>query len=394
MLLESKNFILSFQLTPNKNICISAVNIRKGGTLTVLRDCLSYLSGRKDLNVTALVYKKSLCEFEGISYIEIPWSIKGWGRRLWCEYVTMGKISKKMDEEPDLWLSLHDTTPRVKAKHQAVYCHTSFPFMKIRLRDFRMDFKIPLFSIFTRYAYRIFSRRNDYLIVQQEWFKKGLSSLIGFPEEKIIVAPPSFKTVPIPAVASDDTDDRGSKQTVFFYPSTPDCHKNFELVCDASSILENKFGPDRFKVVLTLDGCENKYASCLLKSWGHLSSIDFHGYMSKEELGLHYSNADCLVFTSRIETWGLPISEFSVTGKPMILSDLPYAHESAAGCRNIAFSRIDDPSALALLMEEVITGEMPSFGPVGEMPHGGLYAGSWDDLFNILLPSSSTLQTS
>ena len=117
-----------------KHLVISAVNIRKGGTLTVLRDCLRYLSGRSELRVTALVHKRDLCDFPGIDYIEIPWSIDGWGKRLKCEYVTMKGISEKL-QPVDLWLSLHDTTPNVVAKRQAVYCQTSFPFLKVQLRD-------------------------------------------------------------------------------------------------------------------------------------------------------------------------------------------------------------------------------------------------------------------
>ena len=52
--------------TVRKRVVVSAVNIRKGGTLTVLRDCLRYLSGREDLQVTAIVHKKSLCEYPAI----------------------------------------------------------------------------------------------------------------------------------------------------------------------------------------------------------------------------------------------------------------------------------------------------------------------------------------
>ena len=79
-----------------RNIVVSAVNLRKGGTLTVLRDCLGYLSARTDLHVTALVHSRELCDYPGIDYIEIPWSVKSWLRRLWCEYVTMNRISKEL----------------------------------------------------------------------------------------------------------------------------------------------------------------------------------------------------------------------------------------------------------------------------------------------------------
>ena len=155
---------------------VSAVNLRKGGTLTILRDCLQYLSSlTKEYRVVALVHKRELCDFTGIEYIEMPDIIKGWGKRLWCEYVTMHSISQEL-APVYLWLSLHDTSPRVKADRQAVYCQTSFPFYQWTWRDFCFDFKIPLFACFTRFAYRVNVHSNRYLIVQQEWFAQISSS--------------------------------------------------------------------------------------------------------------------------------------------------------------------------------------------------------------------------
>ena len=56
-----------------KTIVVSAVNLRKGGTLTILRDCLQHLSSMtKDYRVVALVHKRELCDFQGIEYIEMP----------------------------------------------------------------------------------------------------------------------------------------------------------------------------------------------------------------------------------------------------------------------------------------------------------------------------------
>ena len=101
-----------------KQIVISAVNLRKGGTLTILRQCLAFLSEwapSKGYEVIALVHQRELADYPNIRYIEIPWAIEGWGKRLWCEYVTMGRIARELGPI-DLWLSLHDTTPRVKAR--------------------------------------------------------------------------------------------------------------------------------------------------------------------------------------------------------------------------------------------------------------------------------------
>ena len=68
-----------------RTVVVSAVNLRKGGTLTILRQCLEYLSGvreSEDIKVVALVHDRSLCEYPGIEYIEMPWCIRSWGHRL------------------------------------------------------------------------------------------------------------------------------------------------------------------------------------------------------------------------------------------------------------------------------------------------------------------------
>jgi glycosyltransferase involved in cell wall biosynthesis len=309
-------------------IVVSAVNIRKGGTLTILRESQQYMSGQTGLNVYALVHDQRLCNYPGINYMEFPWTVKGWGRRLWCEYVTMDRVSRDIarqeGQEIDTWLSLHDTTPRVQAKHQEVYCHTSFPFLKWTLRDLYMDPKIPLFAMFTRFAYRINIHRNDCLIVQQEWFRDGLSRITGFPKDRIRVIPPKVSIANIAAetICPD--------VPLFLYVSTPDCHKNFETLCEASHMLEEEVGKGKFRVVLTIAGTENRYARWIKKRWGDVSSIEFTGLMSKERLFGHYKAASCLVFPSRVETWGLPITEYmQLNGGRMLLADLPYAHETS-----------------------------------------------------------------
>ena len=334
-------------------IVVSAVNIRKGGTLTILRECLQYLSRQEGLKVYALVHDNNLCGYPNIEYLEIPWTVKGWGRRLWCEYVTMHRISLDIErqegQEIDTWLSLHDTTPRVKAKHREVYCHTSFPFLKWTLRDLIMDPKIPLFAMFTRFAYRINIQRNDCLIVQQEWFRDGLSRITGFPKERIRVIPPK---VSVDGVVADEV---SSVIPMFLYVSTADCHKNFETLCEAARLLEKETGAGRFKVVLTISGTENRYARWIKKRWGNVPSIEFAGLMSKEKLFGYYKAASCFVFPSRVETWGLPISEYMLlNGGGMLLADLPYAHETSEE-KGLFFPATDARRLKELMYESLAT---------------------------------------
>lgn len=364
-----------------KTIVISAVNLRKGGTLTILRDCLQYLSNlAHEYRIVAIVHKRELCDYEGIEYIEMPDVIKGWGKRLWCEYVTMRKISEELDPVY-LWLSLHDTSPRVKAERQAVYCQTSFPFYRWSLRDFRMDYKIPLFAMFTKYAYKINIRSNRYLIVQQNWLREGFSRMFGLNRDKFIVAPPQRKAV---EVVPDSIRNQGY---TFFYASTPDCHKNFETLCEAARLLEDEIGKEKFKVVLTLSGEENKYSRWLHGKWGDVSSIYFAGFMSKERLYGYYTAADCLVFPSKVETWGLPITEFMEASgdKPMLLSDLPYAHETASGASKVCFFNPSDPKELKERMKELIQDKCAALASVPKLDIEEPKADSWKELFEILL---------
>lgn len=358
---------------------VSAVNLRKGGTLTILRDCLQYLSSlTKEYRVVALVHKRELCDFTGIEYVEMPDIIKGWGKRLWCEYVTMHRISQEL-APVYLWLSLHDTSPRVKAERQAVYCQTSFPFYQWTWRDFCFDFKIPLFACFTRFAYRVNVHSNRYLIVQQEWLRKGLSKMLGVRPNKFIVAPPQRKMIEV------NPEEVDKKCFTFFYASTPDCHKNFETLCKAAALLEKEVGVGKFKVVLTIKGDENKYAAWLKKNWGNVHSIEFAGFMSKECLYGHYQMADCLVFPSKVETWGLPISEYMETGKPMLLADLPYAHETAAGSKQTFFFPATHAETLKNEMKKIWNGDMTRFVEVPFTPLESPKADSWHELFDILL---------
>lgn len=367
-------------------IVVSAVGLRQGGTLTILRECLQYLSTyvqTKQARVVAIVHRKELVEFDGIEYIEMPDVIKSWGRRLWCEYVTMHSISKRLNGI-DLWLSLHDTTPRVIAKRQAVYCQTSFPFYKRSWRDFYFNYKIALFSLFTRYAYKINVHCNQFLVVQQSWLRDGLSNMLGVDKAKFVVAPPSRHMA-----VKVDVENVNMPCFTFLYASAPDCHKNFEVLCQAARLLEMEIGQNRFKVVITLSGKENRYSRWLYRKWHDVDSIDFAGYMNKEKLYGYYQAAHCLVHASKVETWGLPISEFGETGKPMLLANRPYAHATASGFNSVGYFNENKPSDLKELMKEVLEGNYEHLSLQPSSVIDEPYVSSWKELFERLLSTSS-----
>ena len=69
----------------------------------------------------------------------------------------------------------------------------------------------------------------------------------------------------------------------------------------------------------------------------------------------------------------------------MILADLPYAKESAAGHPCCAFVPLEDATALASLMEEMVNGRPEHFSSVPSLSPASPFAPSWKELFTCLL---------
>lgn len=369
-----------------KTIVVSAVNLNRGGTLTILRDCLSYLSllaSQGEYRVIALVYDKELALYDHIEYIEMKWPKKSWVNRLFCEHLYMYRISKSI-QPIYLWLSLHDTTPWVQADRHAVYCHNPFPFYAWKWSDLYMNYKILLFAWFSKFIYQVRIKQNKYIIVQQQWLKDAFSRMFHLDKSSIIVSPPT-------ELESDESINLERKKTkddkyhFLFAAAGANPHKNYELLCEAARLLEMKVGANRFKVTITLNGDENRYGRWLLKKWGTVKSIHFSGILSRDRLFSTYETTDCLVFPSKVETWGLPISEFGKYHKPMLLADLPYAHETGAGYEKVAFFPADNAQILAEFMYKLIEGDQSFLRPTPKVHLEPPVTTSWKEMFRVLL---------
>lgn len=364
-----------------KTIVVSAVNLVEAGTLAILRDCLSFLSTfveGSEYRVVAIVHKKALVDFPNITYIETQWPKKRWINRLWYEYVTMKRISKTL-APVYLWFSLHDTSPSVVAQRRAVYCHNAFSFYKWKLHDLLFAPKIVLFALFTKYIYKPNIRKNNYIVVQQAWFRSAMSKMFGISAHRIIVARPS-------RAGRIETQESSVLPLVctFIFAASPNSHKNFEVICRAAELLE-KNHIHSFRVLLTVKGNENAYARWLYKQWGHLSAVEFIGFLSKQALADKYEQSHCMIFPSKVETWGLPISEFAQYGKPMLLADLPYAQETSSGAPEVAFFHPDQPEVLADMMAKLIEGDREFLQSVPQHVIEEPFADDWTEIFAQLL---------
>lgn len=364
-----------------KNIVISGINFFQGGPLSVYKDCLDNIIKSRlneTNNIIAFVHKKELfAEYsDKVTLIELPKSRKNYLYRLWYEYVYFYFYSKKKDI--DVWLSLHDITPNVKAKRRYVYCHNASPFMKTELKNVKYSYKNFMFSLFYKYLYKINIKKNTSVIVQQDWMRQKFIKMYKL--KNVIVARPA-----ITIMKSFDMNDYKEQKNKyqFIYPAFPRFFKNFEVICGACKILEEK-GLTEFEVLLTVDGTENKYSSDLISKYGKLKTIKFIGLQSRNKLFSLYQNVDCLIFPSKLETWGLPVSEFKETGKPMLVADLPYAHETVGTYDKVIFFNPNIYNQLACFMEKQLE-QGNTYQNVVEKKVMKPFAKDWKELLKIIL---------
>ncbi len=366
-----------------KIIVVSGVNIFRGGPLKVMREFLSALSSfvNADSRIIALVCDRRLYpEYDNVEYLTFPKSRKSWLFRLYYEYLGFRKLSVRL--KPYCWISLHDTTPNVVAEKRMVYCHSAFPFYKAGWKDFRLQREIFMFSKFTRYIYQINIKKNDVVIVQQQWLKDALHKMFSL--NNIIVSLPGNEISLHPDIDRNQIAGKQEKsKTVFFYPAGAMIHKNFEVVCEAAALLE-KEGAGKFEVIITIKGSENRYAEALHRKYGAFRSISFSGYTKSEEMPLYYQYCDCLLFASKAETWGLPISEAKEFDKPVFAADLPYAHETAGKYNKVKFFDPDDILQLAKMMKDFISGNI-IYDETQEIRYEEPFARNWQELFGKIL---------
>ncbi len=346
--------------------------------MSVFRDALATLAREYGdrYEITALVSRRELFDIAGISYLEYPRIMHSYLARVRFEYWTSRGISANL--KPTVWLSMHDMTPNVTADVRAVYCHNPSPFYRPTISEFLLDWRFGLFTLFYRFLYRINIHANDYVIVQQDWMRKGLMRLYGL--RNVVVAHP---VVYLQNAMEDVSDGAAGQPYRFFYPAFPRTFKNPEVCLKAARILEQG-GFDKFELWLTFAASENRYASRVVKEFDDVRSVRWLGLLPRERIFELYSEADCLLFPSRLETWGMPIAEVQSFGKPILAADLPYAHESAAGYDKVRFFDPSDAEQLASLMQQAATAQ-PIFAKAPEAAIAAPYASNWSELWAMLL---------
>ncbi|TRX32428.1 glycosyltransferase family 4 protein [Flavobacterium sp. ZT3R18] len=359
-----------------KTIVISGINMVEGGIFTILDNCLQKISAyseNKRIKIIALIHDKSKFDYPNIEYIEFPRSKKSWFLRLYYEYFYFKKLSMKI--KPDIWFSLHDISPNVVAKNRFVYCHHPTVFYKSTFKDWRFDYKIGVFSIFYKYLYQINIRKNKAVFVQQHWIKKEFETLFSI--KNVVTCHPEFTSNSnLIKIHLDNS------KIHFFYPLISKSFKNIESIGEAVKLLPENI-KSKIKIHLTISEGESNYANYIIHNY-NMAEMNYIGKISREEVFGYYKKMDCLLFPSKLETWGLPLTESKAFKKPIFAANLPYAKETVGDYDTVCFFDINAPEELASLITKFVNKTIIYQGNKTEIETTN-QLNNWFELFDFIL---------
>jgi glycosyltransferase involved in cell wall biosynthesis len=193
--------------------------------------------------------------------------------------------------------------PFIITIHDLILFH--YPTIKnTTLNRFFYFFKLGAYHLVIRSA----MLRAEKIIAVSEFTRKDIISKMGVKENKTIVIYEGYEI----QKNSPENDKRGndfsSKYDIMkpyiIYVGNAYPHKNLEKLCLAFDLLQKKF--DGLKLLLV--GESDYFYDCLEKfvKEKQIKNIIFTGFVDDIELDYLYKNAECFVFPSLYEGFGLP----------------------------------------------------------------------------------------
>lgn len=325
-----------------KKILFYDVAAESLGAKTVLEDYIRKYREKKDIYSYFVVSVLSYPDSENVKIIRLPWCKKSWFHRLYCDYIYMPKLLKKLNV--DEVFSLQNISLPVSTFKQTVLVHNAIPFTEYSFSLFKDPFLF-VYQKIIGYLIKRGCKRANKVIVQSNWMRNRVIKICGISSNIIEVEK-----------VNQEFKSNYNKNCIlnsdFFYPSSAFSYKNHGIILEACKILK-KEGINNYSVVFTLNGNENKLSRKLKKEAEKEElPIKFCGRIDKTLMSYYYKNYT-LIFPSFLETLGIPLFEAGIFGTRIIAADCEYARETLG---NIKAEYFDYTSGkeLACIMRKVI----------------------------------------
>ena len=174
----------------------------------------------------------------------------------------------------------------------------------------------------------------DLILAASETTKHDIISELGVPGDRVHVLyhgiPEGFQ--PRPELDRAEVRGRlGLPERFILFVGRLDPWKNVAALLGAFRLL---LGQDTGGLHLVLAGPRDwgyPALAATVEEWGLRDRVHFTGYVEDEDLPLLYNLAECFVFPSWYEGFGLPVVEALASGCPAVISTTPALREVSAG---------------------------------------------------------------
>ena len=181
--------------------------------------------------------------------------------------------------------------------------------------------------------YRAFCEQAELVVMMTQWGRNDVIAHYGLDPAKVIVVPWGSMlgaySRPSPEQLGAVRRDLDLPDRFPLCPAQTWAHKNHERLLDALSVVRERRGVE---IPLVCTGHLNDFHDSTLaprvRELGLSGSVRFLGFVSPDQLNALYALAAALVFPSRFEGWGMPVSEAFESG-------LPVASSHATGMREV-----------------------------------------------------------
>jgi glycosyltransferase involved in cell wall biosynthesis len=320
-----------------------------GGMETYARGLIPALLGeRPELRISAFVNHETFATGDGpwtelVEPILVP--VRARRRAEWVrgEQTLLPRLAGRA--EVDVVHSLGSTAPawggfkRIVTIHDLIY--RIYPSAHSHLRSIGMRALVPMAA-----------RRSERILVPSECTKSDLIHLLHVPPEKVDVVPLGLS--PAAAVPSGEADVRARYELrdriVALTASAKRPHKNLTRLIEAWALIT----PDR-RPILVLPGYATEHETELRAHAQHLgvaSDTRFLGWVPDADLEALYGIAQCFVFPSLYEGFGLPVLEAMGRGVPVATSDRASLPEVAGDAAR--FFDPESPQSIADAVLEIL----------------------------------------
>lgn len=311
-------------------IIIIATAAVEGGALSVLNDLINYI--KRDNNAYIIYINgnalNKLPRIDNVEYRIVD--TKTFYKRFYFDFYGFNNIVKK--EKPNLCFNMQNVAVWTSCP-QIVFIHQPIPFSDVKFDFFnRVELKYNMY----KYIYFAYMRLNNSfatkIIVQTHWMNLAVKARLRRKESDIIIVKPNVDISVETSWADEGTND-------FFYPAAEYSYKNHEILIDAFALLSKKFLRDNHvRLVFTLEA-ESLSAKIIdkIKYFELEEFIVFIGKINRDDVLNRLLKSRSLVFSSILESFGVPLVEAAKLSVPIIASDLEYSREVLNDYQRVIF---------------------------------------------------------